>query len=71
MCGDYNSVIGVKPDVPIARFTKKMPTEKFTPTEGEGTVCGTFIETNDTTGLATHIRPICIGPRLRESLKIT
>ena len=68
MCGDYNSVIGVKPDIPIARFTKKMPTDKFTPTEGEGTVCGTFIETDDTTGLAKHIRPICIGPRLRESL---
>lgn len=66
MCGDYNSVIGVKPHVPIAKMTKKMPTEKFSPSEGAATVCGVYIESDK--GLATHIRPIRIGPRLIEAL---
>ncbi|MBV9887647.1 MAG: TIGR00282 family metallophosphoesterase, partial [Acidobacteria bacterium] len=31
MTGDYDSVIGVKKDVPILRFTRKMPTERMSP----------------------------------------
>ncbi|MDP2193715.1 MAG: TIGR00282 family metallophosphoesterase [Alphaproteobacteria bacterium] len=68
MCGDYNSVIGVKHTIPVERFVKKMPTDKFSPAEGLATLCGTYIETNPETGLAQHIRPIRIGPRLIESL---
>ncbi|CAO5674423.1 MAG: 2',3'-cyclic-nucleotide 2'-phosphodiesterase [Holosporales bacterium] len=64
MCGDYNSVIGVKPQSPIYKFTKKLPGEKFSPSEGPATVCGVFIETNDQTGLAQSIFPIRMGPRL-------
>ena len=47
MCGDYNSVIGVKPSSPIFKFTRKMPSEKFSPTEGPATLCGIFVETDD------------------------
>lgn len=64
MCGDYNSVIGVKPQSPIHKFTKKMPGEKFSPTDGVATVCGVFIETDKDTGLCKKILPIRIGPRL-------
>jgi calcineurin-like phosphoesterase len=67
MCGDYNSVIGVKPSSPIFKFTRKMPSEKFTPTEGPGTLCAVFIETNPLTGLANNILPIRMGPRLIET----
>jgi 2',3'-cyclic-nucleotide 2'-phosphodiesterase len=52
MCGDYDSVIGVRKDLPILRFTRKMPTEKFVQADGEGTMCAVLIETDDKTGLA-------------------
>lgn len=64
MCGDYNSVIGVKDHVPIHRFVKKTPTEKMNPADGEGTVCGSFIVTDDKTGKAKSIEPVRVGPIL-------
>lgn len=67
MCGDYDSVIGMRKDIPVLRFTRKMPTEKMTPAEGEGTMCGAFVETDDRTGLSTVIKPVRIGPVLSET----
>jgi metallophosphoesterase (TIGR00282 family) len=64
MCGDYDSVIGMKPGAAIDRFLKKMPSERLSPSEGIGTVCGVFLETNNDTGHATRIEPIRIGGRL-------
>lgn len=64
MCGDYDSVIGMKKDVPIAKFTRKLPTERLSPADGAGTLCGVFITTNDQSGLATSIRPVRMGGRL-------
>ncbi len=68
MTGDYDSVIGVRKDIPVARFTRKMPTERMTPADGEGTLCGTFVETDDNSGLARNISPVVMGPRLRNVL---
>ena len=67
MCGDYNSVIGVEPSSPVHKFTRKMPGEKFSPSSGPGTLCGTFIKTDHSTGTARHIQPIRLGPRLQET----
>lgn len=67
MCGDYNSVIGFKPDIPIQRFVRKLTVEKLSPNDGEGTVCGTFIETDDKTGKTLEIRPIRVGGRLTQT----
>lgn len=67
MTGDYNSVIGMRTETPIMRFTRKLSLEKLAPAEGEGTVCGIYIETNDLTGLANSIRPIRKGPRLNNA----
>ncbi|MDY0028418.1 MAG: TIGR00282 family metallophosphoesterase [Pseudobdellovibrionaceae bacterium] len=64
MTGDYNSVIGMNTSTPIMRFTRKFSIEKLSPAEGEGTMCGTYIETDDATGLAKEIRAIRRGPRL-------
>ena len=69
MTGDYNSVIGVKKDVPILRFTRKLPTDKMQPAEGEATLCGTLIDTSDN-GLAKSIAPVRIGGRLQSSLPL-
>ena len=68
MCGDYDSVIGMKPDAAIGRFMKKMPSERLSPSEGEGTVCGVFLEVDDNTGHAIRIEPIRIGGRLIQHL---
>lgn len=58
MCGDYNSVLGFDPEASIRRLCKKFPSERLVPAKGKGTLYGIFVETNDQTGLATHIEQI-------------
>jgi metallophosphoesterase (TIGR00282 family) len=70
MCGDYNSVIGVTYETAAPRFIKKYANPRMAAKEGgTGTVCGTFVETDDKTGLAVHIEPIRLGPELLETRK--
>lgn len=66
MTGDYDSVIGVKEDVPIQRFVKKIMLDRMSPADGEATVCGAFIETDDKTGKATRIKSFKLGGVLGE-----
>jgi len=68
MCGDYNSVIGMGKEAALARFTKKVPAGRLEPMDGEATLCGVFVETDDTTGLAKSVEPVRIGGRLHEAL---
>ena len=68
MCGDYDSVIGMKKEAAIARFVRKMPGEKLSPAEGEGTLCAVFAETDDATGLARRVAPVRAGGRLIPAL---
>ena len=64
MCGDYDSVVGMEKNVPILKFTHKMPTERMKPAQGAATLCGVVVETDDATGLATSIHPVRLGGRL-------
>ncbi|MFN3701300.1 MAG: TIGR00282 family metallophosphoesterase [Alphaproteobacteria bacterium] len=68
MTGDYDSVIGADKQVPIQRFTSKMPSDKMRPSNGEGTICGAFVVTNDNTGLALSIEPVIKGPHLKNTI---
>ena len=68
MCGDYDSVIGMSKDVASARFWRKLNGERLNPAEGEATVCGLFIETDDATGLAVRVEPVRSGGRLSQLL---
>jgi len=68
MCGDYDSVIGMKKEPAILKFTRKLPGEKLSPAEGPGTLCGVFVETDDRTGLAKRVEPVRIGGRLAPSI---
>jgi len=68
MCGDYDSAIGMKKEVALAKMVRKLPTERLSPAEGEGTVCGCYVETDDRTGLAVRIEPLRIGGRLSRAL---
>jgi metallophosphoesterase (TIGR00282 family) len=67
MCGDYDSVIGIKKEIPIQRFRRKMPGERFAPAEGPATLCAIFVETDDRTGKAKRIAPLRLGGRLAET----
>jgi metallophosphoesterase (TIGR00282 family) len=67
MCGDYNSVIGMDKLEPMRRFVTGMGKERFTPANGEATLSGVYVETDDRTGLATKVRMIRLGGRLQEA----
>jgi metallophosphoesterase (TIGR00282 family) len=69
MTGDFDSVIGVRKDLSIHRFVKKVPGERFVPADGEATLCGCFIQTN-ARGLATSIEPIRLGGRLSQAMPL-
>lgn len=70
MCGDYDSVIGMEKDEPLNRFATKMRRGRFTPAQGEATICGTLVKTDATSGLATHIEAVRIGGRLSQTHKL-
>ena len=61
MCGSFNSVIGMDKSEPLRRFVTGMSKERFTPADGEGTVCGAIIETDDKSGLANSIEMLRVG----------
>jgi 2',3'-cyclic-nucleotide 2'-phosphodiesterase len=67
MTGDYDSVIGMEKSEPLQRFLRKLPIERMRPAEGEATVCGVAVETDDATGLAGRIAPIRVGGRLSQT----
>lgn len=65
MCGDYLSVIGMNKDVSLEKFTSPIPTSgRNEPANGEGTMCGIIVVTDDKTGLATSIEQVRIGGRI-------
>ncbi|MGH7156427.1 MAG: TIGR00282 family metallophosphoesterase [Acetobacteraceae bacterium] len=68
MSGDYDSVIGMMKDNATIRFWRKMPGERLQPAEGEATVCGLFVETDDSSGLARRIEPVRVGGRLSQAV---
>jgi 2',3'-cyclic-nucleotide 2'-phosphodiesterase len=68
MCGDYDSVIGMKKDIAAQRFIRKMPGERLIPAEGPGTLCAVFAELDDATGLARRVAPVRLGGQLAPTL---
>jgi len=68
MCGVYNSVIGMDKEEPLQRFITGMRKARFTPADGEATLCGTFVETDNMTGLAKQVVAFRSGGSLSEEL---
>ncbi|HET6221834.1 MAG TPA: TIGR00282 family metallophosphoesterase [Dongiaceae bacterium] len=68
MCGDYDSVIGMEKALPIARFTRKLPTERLAAAQGPATLCAVFVETDDKTGLARRVAPLRVAGRLQPAM---
>ncbi|MBL4588643.1 MAG: TIGR00282 family metallophosphoesterase [Alphaproteobacteria bacterium] len=71
MTGCYDSSIGMDKEIPIHRFTRKTPgKQRMFPAKGEGTLCGTLIETDNDTGKVRKIDPIIIGKHLKNTKPI-
>ena len=67
MCGDYDSVLGMVKDEPIRRFLTKVPSSRFEPASGEGTLTGVAVEIDDKSGRALKIAPLRLGGCLEET----
>ena len=71
MCGNYDSVIGMEKEASIRRFVTRMPgPKKPQVAEGEATLCGVFVVTDDATGFATRIEPVRLGGRLAQHVPL-
>ncbi|TKT71687.1 TIGR00282 family metallophosphoesterase [Afipia massiliensis] len=68
MTGDYESIIGMQRDEPLGRFQRGYPAGRFEPAEGVATLSGIAVETDDTTGLATRVAAVRIGPLLERAV---
>ena len=68
MCGDYDSVIGVRKDIAMHRFVRKTPGEPMIPAAEEGMMCGALVVTDDATGMAIGIEPVRVGKGLSETM---
>jgi len=67
MCGDYDSILGMQKDEPLRRFLQKTPGARLESAQGEGTLSGLAVETDDRTGLAKGVWPVRLGPHLEET----
>jgi 2',3'-cyclic-nucleotide 2'-phosphodiesterase len=68
MTGDYESVIGMNKDEPLARFLRKIPSARFEPASGPATLCAVAVETDAASGLAVRLGAVRIGGGLEEAL---
>ena len=67
MCGDYDSVIGMDKAEPMRRFVTGMAKGRFQPANGEATLSGVYVETDERTGRATRIEMVRLGGRLSQA----
>lgn len=58
MCGNYDSVIGFDERAPMERLKDKSSSARLEPKGGKATLCGTYIEIDDKTGLAIKIEAL-------------
>lgn len=67
MCGDFDSVIGMKKDTVTEKFYKIHSKVRFTSSMGEATLCGLIVHTDDKTGLAVSVKSIRLGGCLTQT----
>ncbi len=68
MCGDYDTIIGMDRDEPMSRFLTGIPSGRYEPGNGPGSLSGVALETDDKTGLALRLAPVRLGGRLEEAI---
>src|SRR5436305_1039880 len=52
---------------PLARFVRRIPSARFEPAAGAGTLCALAVETDDSTGLALRLSAVRLGGRLEQA----
>lgn len=62
MCGPYDSVIGMDPEIVIPRFITQLPA-RFEPAKGEPVICGVLLDLDRTTGKTLSIERLQHRPR--------
>jgi metallophosphoesterase (TIGR00282 family) len=67
MCGDYDTIIGMKKAEPMQRFTRAIGSGRFEPGEGPASLSGVAVEV-DGAGRATAVWPVRLGGLLSEAL---
>lgn len=66
MTGCYHSVIGSKIEEPVSRLVTGLHRERLEPALERPTLCAVLVETDDRTGLARSVSPVCTGGDLAE-----
>ncbi|MEM0977504.1 MAG: TIGR00282 family metallophosphoesterase [Pseudomonadota bacterium] len=66
MCGDYDSVIGMHKEEPLRRFMTGLAKDRFSTADGEATLCGIYVETDDKSGEAVVASPVRQGGKLSQ-----
>ncbi|MAI29774.1 MAG: TIGR00282 family metallophosphoesterase [Rickettsiales bacterium] len=67
MCGDYDSVIGMKKSLSIQKFTNKFLKSRLETATGQGTLCGALIEIDNQTKIVNGFSQVIIGGKLNPS----
>ncbi len=65
---DHAKAIGMEKLEPLRRFLTGLAKGRFEPANGEATLSGVYVETDDKTGLAQKVRMIRVGGKLQESV---
>ena len=68
MCGDYNSVIGMRTNEPIARFLSPITRDRMEPATSAPTLSGLAVEIDDASGLATAAAALRFGGDLKTQI---
>ena len=66
MCGDFDTSIGMKKEVSLARFLGEDAGQRLSPGEGPGTLCGALVDVG-ADGLAASVEPFVFGANLKNT----
>ena len=70
MCGDYDSVIGMKKETAFPRFLTEAKKSRLEPAEKNSTFCAVAVDVDEKTGSAREIFPLRLGQILENTHEV-
>ncbi len=70
MCGDYDSVIGMKKESAFPRFLTEAKRSRLEPAEKNSTFCAIIADIDEKTGFAREIFPVRLGQLLENTHEV-
>ena len=70
MCGDYDSVIGMKKESAFPRFLTEAKRSRLEPAEKNSTFCAVIADIDEKTGFAREIFPVRLGQLLENTHEV-